>query len=149
MKRFSLPFMLLVFTVLLNACKGDKDDPKTKGSLIENKKWVLTASVSDKPFELNNGTVSTDVYRYVIDDCSKDDYYMYEKGGKFFIDEGSDRCGKDQRFPGTWSLSADEKTLTIVQDKNYTYEVIELTDRKLVLFTRGSQLNFTHTYEAR
>ena len=66
----------------------------------------------------------------VIKDCELDDLITYAADGTYTADRGAIKCSSGEtNFTSTWSLSADEKSLTV---NGTTVNIIELTESKFV-----------------
>ena len=129
--QFSIKAFLLllaVSTIAVTAFK--KDDAKSNEDYLTAKScWKQTKSESYDP---TTSTWSDDT----IDDCTKDDCTTFKSDKSLVVDEGATKCDPTdpQTSTGTWSLSADGKTLTLSQAGiSFAGTVVELTDSKLVL----------------
>jgi Lipocalin-like domain len=118
--------VLFVSVLALNACKKDEKatDQLTGGC------WKHV-----KEEEQLSGETTWSVL--TIDACSADDCTTFAADGKLTIDESAVKCDPSdpQTNTGTWTLSADEKTLTFVYDVfpiPLAGTVVELTANKLV-----------------
>jgi hypothetical protein len=148
MKKFNLQFffLALAFVTLFSACNKDDDEtPISKEDLLTNKKWRTTAFTIDPAiFGIS------DLYAQ-YEDCDKDDFMEFKKGGQLVRDEGASRCDSSdpQTLTGTWIFNGDQTKIT-VNDPNlgtYTADILELTDNTLkVQFSikdNDSGINYT------
>ncbi len=129
--KFSIKTLLLLFAVAsisMTACK--KDDAKSN----EDK---LTSATCWKQSKNEVFDPTTNVWQdSPIDDCSKDDCVTFKADKTTTFDEGATKCDPSdpQTATGTWSISADGKTMTVNDGTETTVgTIIELTDNKLVL----------------
>ena len=117
------------------SCK--KDEEKTaKDFLVDNSCWNLVKLEQKQ----DNGTWN-DLSGLVLGEaCSADDCYKFSSDNKYEINEGASKCDPDDDQvyeTGTWSLSADNKTLTMTTSDGDTQggEVEELTEGTLKLLS--------------
>ena len=129
--KFSIKILLLLFaaaSIGMTACK--KDEKSNEDKLTASSCWKQTKSETFDP--------ATSIWTAdAIDDCDKDDCATFKADKTVTFDEGATKCdpADEQTINGTWSLSADGKTLTITEPSTgaVPFTVIELTDNKLVL----------------
>lgn len=148
MKNFKVQFLLaaLAFMTVFSACKKD-DEPngKTKEDLLTGKKWKLTAATVDPAiFNINDWYAQ-------MEECSKDDYIEFKKGGQAVFDEGTVRCtGEPQTQTGSWIFNADQTKLTVSDpdEDPITYDIIELNDNtmKAKYSDRDPDTNINYTF---
>ncbi len=135
------------FTLLLGSgCQKDEDAQDPSGAdILTSGQWRLTAAVANPPVTVAGLPIS-DVYPF-IDPCIKDNYYVFDKNGTAELNEGPTKC--DPADPQTstvnWSLSADEKELTIDGE---TGTVLELTATRLRVRGVRTVQNISATVEA-
>lgn len=129
--KLTLKTLLLLTLVAATfaACKKDDDNGSPEDNLTSATCW---GQVKDELYDPTTSTW-TDAG---IDDCSKDDCTNFKSDKTISFDEGATKCDPSdpQTSEGTWSLSADGKTLTLTQDGiSIDGTVVELTAAKLVL----------------
>lgn len=149
MKSTLLNLIILLFiTGLLASCK--KDVSKTPAELLTNGCWKVTKK--EQKFE---NTDYQDITDY-LDACDLDNCLTYTSDGKFTENEGETKCSAedpDLVTEGTWTLSADNKTLSIVADgvsKDYNVEVLTedmlVVERTFDLFGDLSSSRITYSH---
>jgi hypothetical protein len=117
-KHFQL-FGILLFAMALvfSSCKKDEDDNNNGNSTVDHLTsgaWKITAMMVDPGIDLGGGIVITDFFT-MMPACSKDDLITFHSDGKIIFDEGATKCvpSDPQTTEGTWTLSGDNKTLTM------------------------------------
>ncbi|MDQ8003678.1 MAG: lipocalin family protein [Pedobacter sp.] len=148
-----LIYLLISASILLNSCAKDTyyipapDINETGGGAsskaLENTKWKLTAETSliegDGPNYTRN-----DFLEY--DECELDDIVIYKPNSIVAMDQGAEKCfSSDPQLAdvGTWTLSADQKTLTI---KGTDGNVFDLTFKATVLQLDATTLKYQYFY---
>ncbi len=149
MKIFKmLGLSLLAISLTMGACKKDEDTKSTADILVEGQ-WDLTGLTINPGFEVFPGVVISDL---LIDEdpCDADDLTIFNADGSATGDEGATKCDPSdpQTYSnGSWSLSADEKTLTITFDGiQIPFTVKSASSSKSVLETAAD--NFDNTFPA-
>ena len=110
-----------IAVVSFQSCKKDDSGSSSSGSVEGS--WIQVGATSDGVNTWND----PDEW----DDCEKDDVTTFKSDGKYEVDEGATKC--DPADPqinesGTWSLSADKKTLTL---GSFAFDVVTLTSTDL------------------
>jgi hypothetical protein len=115
----------LLFIVTMIACKDD-DKPSASVSAILTSKangWVISSLVVG----------STDAFQG-YDDCEKDDATVFLSAGTYQVNS-TVKCDSGETNPidtGTWSLSSDQKTLTVSGgDFPFTATILEADETHL------------------
>ncbi|HRI58252.1 MAG TPA: lipocalin family protein [Saprospiraceae bacterium] len=130
--KFTLKTLLLlaVAAATFVACDKDDDNGKSPEEILTSVTcWAQVKS------ELYNSATSQ-WEDQGVDDCTKDDCTNFKSDKTIAFDEGATKCDPSdpQTSVGTWSLSADGKTLTLTQDGiSFAGTVIELSASKVVL----------------
>ncbi|MEI9918590.1 MAG: DUF5004 domain-containing protein [Bacteroidota bacterium] len=116
---------LLLFVVVMIACSKD-DDAKVNVSAVLTSKtngWVFTSILVG----------SADLFQY-YEDCDKDDATIFASAGTYTV-SNTVKCDDSESAisdSGTWSLSSDQKTLTITDDAGpETLTILEVDDSHL------------------
>ena len=106
--NFIYLFVLLAGMVYLNACKKKEDPAPTRKEML--------ASASGKKWRATSVNVnSSDVFS-PTPACYRDNLYVFYTDNKLVTDEGASKCASNNpqtADTGTWSLSTDEKNLTL------------------------------------
>lgn len=129
--NFIYLFVLLAGMVCLDACKK-KEDPKPlpRKELLTStsgKKWKITSATTTSGFDAFSSREA----------CERDNLYVFYTDNKLVVDEGATKCNSSdpQTVTGTWSLSADEKTLTLSVGGwsilNGDFPIVEMTNTTL------------------
>lgn len=152
MKKITLS-LLIALSVILYSCKDETDDqpqPNTSNFSLTGTTWVVTAATVDPPIDFFGVEIS-DLYAE-YDDCDKDDLTIFDSDSTYTSDEGATKCDPDDPQTigtGTWSISADKKTLTM-DDEVFTIQ--SMTSAKMVVTypyydeTEDKNYTFTFTY---
>jgi len=128
MKFISILFSLALFTTLATSLLScTKDKIKTKSDLLTNHAWKQTS-------DLLNGFET-------LSDCDKDDVFTFQTNGMVERNYGADQCAPPEVTESfAWSLSSDEKILTI---DGVPFTIVTFTESSLVLsVTDGSTVDF-------
>jgi len=127
-------------------CKKESTTPtetRTKKELLKSSAWVLSASVSKTPVDLDgmNGA-STDLFSQ-MKLCEKDNSFLF-KADSTVTEINNTKCFSNEAstYKGTWIMSPDEKT---VNWNGSVYPIAELTGTKFVI--TYSIKKGTETYE--
>jgi len=112
--------IVLGAVVLSTGCKKEEttvDPPppaqKTKKELLSASLWKMTG------FTISAPSSGTEDYFATMKDCQKDDTWSYKTDGSYVRDEGPTKCypSDPQSEQGSWSISGDEKKITIDGDE--------------------------------
>jgi hypothetical protein len=129
MKKLNFYFIVVLITLVMFGCKKDEATTTTKDKLTG--KWVITA-MTVSPAILG----VTDMFS-TFDACEKDDLTIFNADGTITMDEGVLKC--DPSSPqsyndGAWTLSTDNKTLTITSTGSdpEIFTIVSLTSTSLV-----------------
>ena len=71
---------------------------------------------SDPAYPNGAGATITDLFNQ-LQGCAKDDLFTFSSNGNYTAEEGPSKCNQANNqvyINGTWTLSADEKTVSIV-----------------------------------
>jgi|SRR5665647_2350467 len=122
MKKLTFLIFLLtiVLSIVITSCKKDAASISKKELLTSNQ-WKFLSSKT-------NGVAD------VIDNCEKDDFTIFSSNGTYAWNPTTVKCDPSETIQnGTWTLSSDEKTLTL--DDVDVATILELTGSKLVIST--------------
>ena len=95
---------MLSFSIFFSACKKDNDD-KSNTELLVQAGWKPVSIQVD----LGTGTFTNES----IENCAKDDVLKFEANYTYKTTVGTKCEPSETDETGIWSLSADEKTLTV------------------------------------
>lgn len=154
MKKFIAAVWVVVVMV---SCGDDDPKPKTTEELLQGatRGWVTT-SVTISPALSFGGTSITDLFS-ILDACDKDDVVIFTSGTNYSI-ENPQKCEASEPTiweSGTWTLSADKKTIRFVPtgDSPYELQIQELTESTLrgtvVEAINGVNYTLTQTLQPR
>ena len=120
MKSFKYFFLLVIaLTIAVTSCKKDAVT-KSKKELLTSNQWKYLSSKT-------NGVAD------VLDACEKDDFVIFSSNGTYTYNPTTIKCDPSETIQtGNWTLSSDEKTLSIDGDEA---TIIELTESRLVVST--------------
>jgi hypothetical protein len=115
-----LILIILCFVVAVTACQKDKESGSKKEILSANS-WKLAS------YKLNDEEM-------VLEDCQKDNYLTFNRNGTYTDNTGPILCDNyETNINGTWTLSGDEKTLTLESFQGVQTASVEIIESKLVL----------------
>jgi hypothetical protein len=116
-------FLLFVIALAIVATSCKKDKAKSGKEILTSVSWKMTSSKV-------NGVVQA------IEDCAKDDFLTFTVDGNYTYNVGALTCYEGEAtYGGTWTLSADEKTLTVDGDA----AAVVITENQIsVTITGGS-----------
>ena len=119
MKQHSFAYTL-VFLYLLSFCSCKKENEKSISDLL-----LVTWTISELKEDLNNDGDFNDNNEDQLNSCVGDNALTFHSGGELIINQGALKCDPNEEpsVTGIWSLSDDEKTLTLVDD-NYTSALV-------------------------
>jgi hypothetical protein len=128
----SINYLVLFFfalTITITSCKKDESTKSAK-EILTSKSWKVSSSKID-------GIAG------VIEDCQKDDILTFAASGTYTYNIGATTCNADETtYNGTWSLSADSKTLTV--DGETASVVITENQIKVTLTIDSSIMEMTY-----
>lgn len=122
MKRvITIILFLLALTLILSSCKKQGISAK---ELLSSYSWKYTS-----------GNVNG--IEQILMDCEKDNYLTFNSDGTFTSNKVEIKCDPDEtNYTNTWTLSGDEKTLTLT---GLGSSLLEIDISKLVLtYTFGN-----------
>ncbi len=111
-----ISLFVIVFAIALTSCKKEEITTKTPTVYLTAGNWKVTGMTINPGIEVL-GVVVTNIYALGVQDCTKDDLITFNTDGKLTEDEGPTKCDPDDpqtTNDGTWTLSGDAKTLTIL-----------------------------------
>lgn len=132
MRYYTLLAVLFSAVLFVGGCKK-KDDPSAK-EVLTSHSWKITAHTSDPAL----GTFGTDIYAQlaIYPSCTKDNIFYFESNGNYRQEEGASKCNDTDpviKESGTWTLTSDEKTLSITAGGDRTeFTVVEKSSDKIV-----------------
>jgi len=131
--KLLMPALLLFITANFYSCK--KDTQKSKTDLLTQSSWKIVKTEADP---------GTGIYENEpIDDCQKDDAIKLNADHTYATSVGVKCDPSDENETGAWSLSPDEKTLTVDSDPA-TIETLD--DNSLVVMTSDVFGGVTYRY---
>jgi len=128
-----LKFLLAVCILSVFGCKDEEATPsKTRTELLTLSPWKMTAATYDPGVDLG-GTIVTDIYAQVFEDCDKDDTQKYNTNGTLVYDEGENKCDPSLPQTGTssWRFNTDETKIIIDSDDELTFDIEAITSSEL------------------
>jgi hypothetical protein len=102
-----------------------KETVKTNKELLQGFKWKFVAETTDGKDSFGN-----------YEACDKDNIFSWSADNKFTNDEGLTKCKTTdpQIQSGPYTLSADQKTITITEGNfSLDFKIIELSETTLKL----------------
>lgn len=146
MKTKLLLFCALLLSIFA-ACKKDPVAPQPE-DLLANKSWVMTSMTVDPAIDwFGTGVQVSNIYAQ-LPSCAKDDLVLFEKNNVVKFDEGGTRCSPTdpQTKTASWTLSADKKTITVVEDgEAESWSIQKLTSSEFALTFQVVDSGITYT----
>ncbi len=151
-----LSMLTMALLVTFSACKKDdeNDEVKTPADYLTAHSWTLTSMEINPGLEMFPGFVVNDLFESItipgigsysfIDDCDKDDLYIFNTDQTVTIDTGTDHCdvGEDQQYDGgSWELSDDGQTIILSDAFDFPTNgsVSTLDDNNFIVVTQISE----------
>jgi len=131
--HLSVSIILLLLLAQINACK--KDIPQPSKNDLFSKTWKTVALYA-------NGQNIT----AFVPSCTKDDFFIFTKDGKYTVDEGPTKCNASDpqvNETGTWVFQDNETKFKIISSTgdSLLYSITELTSSELkVTYTMQSNV---------
>jgi hypothetical protein len=124
--------LILAVTVAMAfvSCKKDDDNNSNNGNPSPTQ--TKTQLISAKSWKGVSLTVGGADFWSQLDDCDKDDIYIFKADGVYVADAGATKCdpGDPQQYTDTWKFIENETKLVYDGD---TTIIKELTSSKMVL----------------
>lgn len=98
---------VLAILCLAAACKKEKNDhkePESATDLLTKKEWIMSGHGFD---DNNNDTL--DSWENIIQDCQKDNSYVFKKDGTGAYADNALVCGTNDNNDFDWKLVNDEE----------------------------------------
>ncbi|MBX3242624.1 MAG: lipocalin family protein [Chitinophagaceae bacterium] len=141
MKRIIFLSLFLV-TMSLLSCKKETTQTTDPFKLLTKDVWIMTANTYQKDLDPS----PTDAFSG-MQDCLKDDEYQFLSDRKYYRTDGPTSCGNLPGISGSWQLSADEKKILLtIGSATKEYEIVELTQNKLVTRMLDYRNTWVSTY---
>ncbi|MBK7809792.1 MAG: lipocalin family protein [Saprospiraceae bacterium] len=117
MKQFKFLLFILLASIIIPSCSKDDNDSKSNTDLLTSAPW--------KYVDFKVAGMS------LLEDCQRDDIITFSKDFNSVFNPGTMKCDPSEVIEaGTWSFSADEKSLIIDGD---SATIASLTSTSLVL----------------
>ena len=112
--------IVLSFTVL--SCSKSKDDDAVRSNkeILTSKTWKYLS-------------IAYDGVQEELSDCEKDDLLTLATNGTWLYSVNETPCEDQSDDTGTWTLSSDEKQLTLVEEDEEPWTIVEINESKLTL----------------
>lgn len=123
-------FLIATLAVAFSSCKKDEDNNGTPST--DNKTLIMSGAWTYESIIVSDGTDEAD-FMDLLDDCEKDNQIAFLSNDVYQIKTGPVKCDPSETDPvdaGVWTLSADQKTLTIDGDAS---TILTCTSSKLVI----------------
>ncbi len=127
--KINVILSLCLLTIV--GCKDADTEPAalTKTELITSSPWVLKAVTVEPGIDFL-GTIVTDFYAQVYEDCDKDDFEKYNTNGTLVYDQGEIKCdpSTSQTEISSWRFNTDESKIIIDNDDELTFDIEDLSE---------------------
>src|SRR5512135_3342589 len=119
MKAILLTVLTLLLLTLLISCQSDNETKSGKEILTSNS-WKISAHIIDG-------------VEMELEECVRDDYMTFETNGTYTDFRGPLKCPGEIQIDvtGTWTLSEDEKVLTLTNFQGTNSISVEITESKM------------------
>jgi hypothetical protein len=143
MTKVRLLTALSLGTMLFASCEKQLEESPTPRTASQSSTapatlpgdWQLTAYKGIVPVPNSTNARVTDAFS-MLDACKKDDKLHFAANGELTTLPGATLCDSDSKAKvGSWNLDADQKTLTLAQDRTEKYQIVDLTASTLKLRT--------------
>ena len=140
-------FSFVLLAIVFGACKKDPVVPQPE-ELLTNKSWIMTSMTVDPAIDwFGTGVKVSNIYAQ-LPSCAKDDLLLFEKNNLVKFDEGGTRCSTadPQTVTGSWTLSADKKTITVVEDgeaESWSIQTLTASDLALTFQVEDGGIAYT------
>lgn len=127
-KYLSIFISLLILTTI--GCKDEETAPiKTRTDLLTVSPWKLKAVIVEPGIDFL-GTIITDFYAQVYEDCDKDNTEKYNTNGTIVYDEGKEKCDptRPQTETSSWRFDANETKIILDSSEETTFTIESLSD---------------------
>lgn len=111
MKKYS--HLLLILLVVLSSCSKKEDPAPTQTQLLSQNTWILGSLTSSDPDIQSSGQIL----------LGSEWSFKSDKSFLLYISVN----GVNLSFPGTWSISSDEKTITLTTNMSGTPATTQMT----------------------
>ncbi len=145
MKLKTLALMGLCAAMAFTACKKDDDDKKEDTVSVVGT-WKMTALTLTSSYM---GQDSTEDLFKDMDACEKDDLQRFNEDKTVTSLSGATKCDPSDpssEAAGTWSMSSDNKTLTLNDGGADVYNVLTLDAKTLKLSQSETQSGVKYSY---
>jgi hypothetical protein len=124
--------VVALFAVVAFSCSKKNDPaPATREQLLTTAKgWILTAGTINPPIQIPGAPSGTpaisDFFGLFLEDCEKDDVFLFTSSGQYRIDEGATKCDpSDQQIKeqGTWAFNSAKTVITVTQADGGSYDI--------------------------
>jgi hypothetical protein len=119
---------LIGLFLLMTACKKEAEnieDEKTPAQLLTQREWVLAAHGFD-----DNNNSAIDDWENIIEECQKDNTYVFNISGTGSAFDNSLSCGDPVNHNFVWQLLSNGSRIEI---GHQPYVVLKLNEQELVL----------------
>lgn len=134
MKKIILVALGLTFGLV--ACKKDKPAEKTKLEMLTSGQWKIT-----EVYIAKDTVVALDYYS-TMEECVKDNFFMFNSNFSITSDEGATKCDNSvaqTTTDGKWNLGNNDQTFTLEESTvlpipgNISMKVVQLDNSTLKL----------------
>lgn len=148
MKTLKTLFIIAIAGTFLFIASCSKDeDSVSKTEIITANSWKYAALTINPPIDFFGIPISD--FLAFMDDCEKDNLFIFNTSGSYTIDEGATKC--DDADPqtievGTWSFNSGETQLSLATpDTTITMNIVGLSSSKVTLATSEVLEGVTYT----
>jgi hypothetical protein len=114
--------MIFLLVISLSSFSNINDQKKSVTDLLCSGKWYTEYATIDK------------IKRTIPEERKKDTWMIFHKNGKY------EASSPGTTHPGTWTLSKDQKIITITENSSNTHNIDDVSNQKIILINSAKMI---------